>query len=998
MEELHIFVVMFENMFNPSLVRQAGHKEYEGTRATTIKTFKSGKTNSTIQVERPPRFVQRAYADVQCTIQATTDETIIDLDAASSFRRIDAEQNGKPHDTDVTYFEFPLLKMANSCTFKPDRAQNGEYYVSNPSRLLRLINYLSGRDEWLRTTQCLNMDYVVETPGGTETLLSTVRTTYKWRLYDDPGQNIVITTQGSKYYLPPDYVCLDAAGTQPFRYIPVTRNRDLFTTTATTIYVPVARFSRQIELAHLKDRADFTHGGIELKQFIFVIPSRQSVVGDDGFAHFRDEDDRDYGLPYVFPLDFVGVVLDDGTGDQEIFGAHPTLATFLATMGAGVGGDPFAERTYNECIAARLIAPQVRFALTQEYSFHGIGKRLAVPEVGDRDYSIFHKREQFVEACAGIVANITQDVREEFFGPKTNGVERTQVTFINDSKAIRATQIQFMKYNSEAKPDSLMDWSRIDAQFRNKLSDVEIQLNNQNAGGFFQPDMVVNGESIVRFEMNSTNTENLTYMHSLITFQYNDSGIRKFYIAPVINVSPTGAGLINVDFDVFTDCDDEKEAEDLMFPFGEMEAAEVSPASLNFRRSHNGQVIGDFSLQDDGNGFHQETDHPLFLYFGLQESTDDNPVAGLGVKWTNLLLPNTIRISEELETDTFLLYSDKTIYDTDDTREYQSLFKFELELQTIGGEERQTLKIYHLRNPAPTRCDADDHFTEYGTFQFLRHPEPRANTEIGPAALEPIGTFPNISPSDEALHTLYDGLGDRIVGWTIKSSDPLLCGPLSCAPLIKVGRPIDNGAIMLPPRLGTYEINYELAPKRMTAVNGNVYNVARHKDSTIDVCCEYLTQPAEQNEEHIFHVPKFITFVNENPVVGVPRTHTLSNGRPQYLYIEHDGLLRFAINYRDDPCPVLLEADRFDFFKMFNRSIHKSSRKTFNAWIHDRSPYLIRWEELGSWGQLFEDMDRLLLEFEMLEISPTCSFVDVHYVYENHYLRSSEHSTKFTFN
>jgi len=185
---------------------------------------------------------------------------------------------------------------------------------------------------------------------------------------------------------------------------------------------------------------------------------------------------------------------------------------------------------------------------------------------------------------------------------------------------------------------------------------------------------------------------------------------------------------------------------------------------------------------------------------------------------------------------------------------------------------------------------------------------------------------------------------------------------------------------------------------QLKAVNGVTYNVARKADSTIDVCCEYLTEPVEQNEEHIFHVPKFITFINANPVINVPHTHTLSNGRPQYLYIEHDGLLRFAINYRDDPCPVLLEADRFDFFKMFNRSIHKSSTKTFQVWLNERSPYLIRWEELGAWGQLFEDMDRLLLEFEMLEISPTCSFIDIHYVYENHYLRSSEHSTKFTYN
>jgi len=201
-KELHIFVVMFENMYNPTLVRQAGHKEYEGTQATTIKTFKSGQYDTTIQVERPSRFVQRAYTDVQCTLQATTDSATIPLDAASSIQRNNAEEEAIPHDPGATYFEFPLVKMSDKCSFKPDRAQNGEFYTSNPNRLFRLIGYLSNQDEWVRTTKSILTDYIVQTPAGVDQLLSNVRTTYKWRLYDDPGQNIVIDTIGAKYYLP----------------------------------------------------------------------------------------------------------------------------------------------------------------------------------------------------------------------------------------------------------------------------------------------------------------------------------------------------------------------------------------------------------------------------------------------------------------------------------------------------------------------------------------------------------------------------------------------------------------------------------------------------------------------------------------------------------------------------------------------------------------------------------------------------------------------------
>jgi len=635
--------------------------------------------------------------------------------------------------------------------------------------------------------------------------------------------------------------------------------------------------------------------------------------------------------------------------------------------------------------------------MTQEYSFHGIGKRLAVPTVGARDYSVYHRKDQFAEACAGTTRNITQDIRAEFFGPKTITAQRNAVTFNNDSKAIRASQIQLMKYNSEAKPDSLMDWSRIAAQFRNKLSNVEIQLNNEIDAGFNAPIVLVHGENTARFTMDSFNYGDLEYMRSLVTFRYDDVAVNQFYVAPVTNVTVAALGQVHVDFNVFEDCADDAAVENLMFPYAGapgIQEVEVSPGSLDFRRNYNGQVVGDYNTMVDGNDLHQITGRPRELYFEAVLSADDDDNYDVGtVRWVNLLLPVNIKISETLEFDSFLLYSDKTIYDEDADREYQQLFEFELEQVVVGGDDRLSLKIFRLRN-TPQRCNADEVFTQYGTFQFLKHPEPRS---IGAAAQEAPGTFPNISPADYALHTLYDGVGDRIVGPTFKASDPLLCGPLSCAPL-QVGRPIDNGAIILPPRLGTYEINYALAPAQLTAVNGIDYNVVRHPDSTIDVCCEYLTQPAEQNEEHIFHVPKFISFTNETPVIDVPQTHTLSNGRPQYIYIEHDGLLRFGLNYRDDPCPILLEADQFEFFKMFNRSIHRSSTKTFKDWQNDRSPYLIRWEELGAWGQVFENMNRLLLEFEMLEISPTCSFVDVHYIYENHYLRSSDHSTKFTFN
>ena len=156
-----------------------------------------------------------------------------------------------------------------------------------------------------------------------------------------------------------------------------------------------------------------------------------------------------------------------------------------------------------------------------------------------------------------------------------------------------------------------------------------------------------------------------------------------------------------------------------------------------------------------------------------------------------------------------------------------------------------------------------------------------------------------------------------------------------------------------------------------------------------------MTQQKDQSDEHILSVPKFKQFTISAPEMNKPYIHSLTQGRPNFIYIEHDGLKKFGLNYRDDQCPVLLNADVFSLFKMFNRCIHKTSARTFQDWLADGRPYLIRWEELGSWGTVDENQNRFIIDFELLE--GDCTFVHVYYVYENHFLQSTENATKFTF-
>jgi hypothetical protein len=238
-------------------------------------------------------------------------------------------------------------------------------------------------------------------------------------------------------------------------------------------------------------------------------------------------------------------------------------------------------------------------------------------------------------------------------------------------------------------------------------------------------------------------------------------------------------------------------------------------------------------------------------------------------------------------------------------------------------------------------------------------------------------------------------LGDRVVGFKFEAADAVLCGPISPCPQLEIKRPVNNGAIMLPPRLGNYELNFKLETALHQSVNNNLYNCTR--TGPLKIQCEYLQETGDQAEHISLNLPKFELWEIPLTTDRVVFEHTFTHGRPQFVYIRHGGdLKRFSMSYRGKACPALLNADVFALFKMFNRCVHPSSIRTFREWVDDAKPYLIRWEELGLWAQTKENLDRFIVEFEVLDFGNEQG-IDVYFVYENFFLESTHNHTKFTF-
>ena len=956
-------------MYNSERIRAPKRCPYEGRLKTTIKTFESSEHGNSVFVERPLKFVQRAYTDVQTTMRAILGSVPITVNGEQTFEQRSTILNNRPHTYVDERILFPITHSTTACIYKPDNAKMNEFYESDPLTLQKLIGYLAGDHEWNRTTKMEITDYVVEgrasgTNQGERTLLSDAPHNYEWLLYDTPAQNIIIESRSGRFYIPTDQT---ESNGDYFRSIPVTRVGNTFTSSEEEIQIP-AKYLSSLFKTFEYDNIHFTAAGWVIRRFDYRLSSYSAEMNSAGFAVFQQKAER--GEPFRIPLQLVSVQLQQLADplNLEVFEvgtpAYGVMKNAVTTAHAARGD------ALEELESVELLAPQVRFTLLRTNSLHFAGKRFGpYARTSLDDDSIRNMRTQIEEACAPIERRVYTG-REEFTTP-TPANQRTQATHRFDCDAAWIARDIQNKLNTEILEPSLMNYDLLTDNNKKNVSSVPnlvlpiTEIDRPQAG------TIVGAPSRIFQFVQGGQFDNPEYLEGLIMLEQALG--TSLYIAPTTDLVVAGNDT-QVRFDLG----------EVVADVGGVDFGDLWTTFTHFR-------MGMYTR-------HVSTDEiRFFLPAEYISNTDRNILtnedANLYFTTLNgsLLTPADIRLSTRLTTahsQTQLVVHNCDSYLHGGGKIQTRIFDIVVSVVEVGGTSRSAMVLYK-----DDEAVDPEFLFDYGTtFQFVRLPSPISN------ALDilnvPEATWPQITARAE--HLQYDCFGDRVVGFDFKAADAILCGPISPCPQMEIRRPVNNGAITLPPRIGNYELEFTMdSTINHESTKKNIYQLTR--TGPLKVQCEYLEQTGDQPEHITLNIPKFerwlVTLKDEVDVYE----HTFRYGRPEFIYISHDGdLAKFNFNYRGKACPALQNADTFALFKMFDRCVHPSSSRTYEQWNRENRPYLLRWEELGLWGQVKEEQERFIIEFEPLEYGYEQQ-IEIYFVYENYYLESNHTGSKFTF-
>ena len=964
------------------LVRDQRHVENTPRRTDVIR-FEA--THNLIRVDRPKHLAQRAYCDVQAQIKAIVSQTDkIDLNEQYSIERLVDQVDALSHIwEEYPRFDFVLLRMCDECIYTPDTGHN-ESYASHPAQIYRLSKYLSNSNALNRATKQRVIERYVYNYENVESTLSSHTTNYIWRILDDPGQHIMVKTAHQTYLFPHGYILKEDR--EPFTHISVTRNKDEFASEVTRISIPITKFSRSFLGGRNPDGSQqinkqlshaIEHNNVRLLELVYDVPAIKAQVQSDGFAYLNDDQAHvnTYGDNYYSPtpLNFVGARLDIG----GVINFYERAGPFSELVANLAGHDMFAFNILADNMRATIFLPPVRFVFSQQNSLHSIPKRMCFNDP-QREFGIVHHEAQFVECCLDVVHNLSVENFDYYFSG-TSMIYKNQNTFMYDADPVHAIFIQRYKYDSRHVEHSLADYRNLNVAFQNISSDEKIIYIEDIQG--VPNNIVIDNTQIARFELNEIIPDAPgQHFRSICVFEYLANDVAGFYVSPVQAYDDD-----TISFDINATVANVLELELLMGNHYDVQRFVISPGAVCFAKTHNDGGVPIIT----GNFFHNGTnahDNGLSIdrYFDRIDSADEDDD---GNKFSNLRLPKELRLAYTMPAATFLVHSDRQSYLADE--EYQNVYRFTIEIVKIDDEDRQTLRLF---DDEGVRLNAVQDFENGDLIWFCRQPAPYAQVQT--ADQQNVDLYPL---ADEiAFHTSYSRIGDRVVGYNLECSDPVICGPLSCAPQIDLQRPLQSSIDILPKKIGNYLIEYNLNNAVIKDSNRDyTYNV--QEQGNLRLACEFVTCNPGELEETTVNCPQYKRFKLVNVEIGQTYRCNVDYGKPTLIYIEHDGIEKFNFFYRDQGCPVLSNADIFDYFKMFNRLIPKNSQVTFQSWLSDNAPILLQWQELGSWGQLDENQKRFELEFELFEKKDTLSQIDIYLIYEDYYLIANEEQTKFLY-
>jgi hypothetical protein len=309
------------------------------------------------------------------------------------------------------------------------------------------------------------------------------------------------------------------------------------------------------------------------------------------------------------------------------------------------------------------------------------------------------------------------------------------------------------------------------------------------------------------------------------------------------------------------------------------------------------------------------------------------------------------------------------------------MYNFVVRLETVNGVEYNMLQLFS--NGVAVEPGAIHAGDRIGVIR-----RPAYTTQYRQIAT---GNVPNQAEITRNYDNLY---AYRRGGYIVGFSDPVICGPLTPFPFVDSERPLNSGCAILPKRVSNYNLDFEYGPVTVKDKTGESWLFTPNLDS---INCSYLQEHTDLHESIRLYAPKVVRQYLETPAPNQKHTFTLRNGPPNYIVIlQHNQHSRytFTFMYRDEDCPVLRNADVFDFYKMNQRAISRRNRSNFVEWIADGSPIVMKFEELGIWGPIQEWPDRFEIEFMVTANTP--GDLEILYVYENFALISDHFGVKFT--
>ena len=335
-----------------------------------------------------------------------------------------------------------------------------------------------------------------------------------------------------------------------------------------------------------------------------------------------------------------------------------------------------------------------------------------------------------------------------------------------------------------------------------------------------------------------------------------------------------------------------------------------------------------------------------------------------------------------------IMYTSKTLYD-EDSDEWVAFFVATLHGPGEDGLPYLTMTDGEGNAINPTVGAGLSADAEFRLVQWPRYLD--AVFQYEDEDLDANGRPQFTATINETLE-LFMGPGQRRTHVVCDCREAVLIGPLTPWGTIECNRPLGKRTAFIPPRLGTYELEFDFDPQ----VSIDSW-LATYDDAALSLHAEFLSHDEDFPEQNILSCPLITKVLNVDiGEAGKRYSFVVQNGPPSWLYITHGGdpALQFTLEVGGRKSTTLGSLDKFDQFKLLARAAHPHSDYQYTDWKTARRSVLLRIEELGLFGEIKQWEDHIQFQ---LELNSNQLNISVYTIYDHYVFRDEQTYTKFLF-